>query len=169
MSDQPRNEALMVNMTNYSLGNYVREMMHVMLEAVLVEQPHDPLEYLINIVRHDPRIDALDRASRYNRMDLRRVATKAKHLRAIYTHEVVAKQGGADVAKDVVVETLLASKRAREVFPRHHSELVQAFQAKEIPVTVTESTFVTKALAVLSSTKRLHMYFLISRVAICSC
>ncbi|ETW04807.1 hypothetical protein H310_03940 [Aphanomyces invadans] len=150
--DQPRNEALMASMTNYSLGNYVREMMQVMMESVLVEQPHDPLEFLINVLRNDPRIDALDRASRFNRMDLRRIATKTKHLRAIYMHDIVGGHvvGATDVAKDVVVVKLLASHRARQAFPRHIQEIVQAFGANDSPASVTEASFVAKALGVLS-------------------
>ncbi|KAH9099557.1 hypothetical protein Ae201684P_018570 [Aphanomyces euteiches] len=146
----PRNQELMAAMTDYSLGNYVREILHVMMERVVVAQPNDPLEFLIQVVKTDQRIAELDDASRFSRMDLRTVATKTKHLRAIF-QEIQGKDGTTNLSRDSIVDRLLASKLLHKSFPRHAQEIVQAFGNKETaPAIVSSSGFVTTCLAVLS-------------------
>ncbi|KAF0693979.1 Aste57867_15107 [Aphanomyces stellatus] len=148
--DVSRNEALLSSMTQYSVGNYVREVMQVMMERVIKEQPHEPLEFLINVVRNDPRIDALDTESRFRRMDLRRVATKKKHLRAVFAEMVRGKDRPESIPREACVDKLLASKCLRQAFPHHAQDIVQVFGKKDTPKDVSVDIFVALSMTALA-------------------
>ncbi|KDO25468.1 hypothetical protein SPRG_09411 [Saprolegnia parasitica CBS 223.65] len=140
-----RNEELLDEMTSYSLGNYVKDMMAILLERLIVDQPNDPLNYLINLVQNDPAIIALDDEARYSRMDLRTIKTKQKLLKTIYddlrTYD-----------KAAFLSAILASKLLRQHFPRHANDIVNAVVQTEkvLPPKVTLRDLSTLALAVLA-------------------
>ncbi|EQC34356.1 hypothetical protein SDRG_08127 [Saprolegnia diclina VS20] len=140
-----RNEALLDEMTSYSLGNYVKDMMAILMERLIVDLPNDPLNYLIDLVQNDPRIIALDEEARYSRMDLRSIKTKQTLLKAIYDDLRVYE-------KAPFVSAVVASKLLRQHFPRHANDIVNAVvqTEKALPPKVTLRDFNTVALAVLA-------------------
>ncbi|OQS01430.1 hypothetical protein ACHHYP_01045 [Achlya hypogyna] len=142
----PRNEALLEEMTTYSLANYVKDMMAVMMERIIVEQPNDPLSFLIDVVQNDPRILAMDEAARFGRMDLRCVATKKRLLRTIFVDM------GGDAPKAAFRGQLLASAGLRSHFPRHANDIANAFVQREpeLPPRIAFADFAAIAMAVLS-------------------
>ncbi|OQR93194.1 hypothetical protein THRCLA_22334 [Thraustotheca clavata] len=146
-----RNEELLDDMTRYSLGNCVKEMLQIMMERIIIEQPNAPIDFLIQVVQNDPQIIALDIESRYHRMDLRSMGTKTRYLKLIF-NDIVPKSS-TDVTKAIFLEKLQQSSLLHEYFPRHRKDITSAFlqQQKQLPSRISFIDFSLVAKQVLSN------------------
>jgi len=152
-AQEPANVELLEKMTQYSLGNFVREMMQVMMERLILAQPNDPLEFMIDVIQNDPKIIAIDQESRYNRMDLRSFGTKMKYLRLLF--QVIAEDKAPAIPKATFLDSLMSintSKCLQRYFPCHATNLINIIVSKEheLPDLITFDTFAVPALEALS-------------------
>ncbi len=153
---RPRNEQLLEDMTNYSLSNYICDMMQIMMERVMVEQPEEPLEFLINVVQNDPRIIALDEDSRLSRMDLRCVVTMKKYLRYVFDEMIQgisSTDDGHVVSSATLMEKIMSSDSLRHYFPQHYDVVIKNItETNDLPASITFDSFSSLLLPIVART-----------------
>ncbi|KAJ0405946.1 hypothetical protein P43SY_005512 [Pythium insidiosum] len=150
-------------MRAYAEAHQVRAMLQVMLTKLLEAQPLDPFEFLIQVVRQDEELDALERDAKINRFDLRRESTK-RQLVVAFFKRLMALQRTQHPDKLVALGTELATpfllkqlrldetrEHLRQQFPKHYRDLIHRFleREKSLPSSLSMTDFTASCMQLL--------------------
>ncbi|RLN96011.1 hypothetical protein BBJ28_00010455 [Nothophytophthora sp. Chile5] len=130
-------------MQAYAESNQVQEMLHILLARLLEVQPLDPFEFLIQTLKKDDQLDALDSKAMLRRFDLRREKTKKQLVLQLYKRLVALQRTqhadkmeamGVHLARGFLVSQLRLDETRRHVqtlFPSHYRDLIAWFVKHE--------------------------------------
>ncbi|GLE01251.1 hypothetical protein PINS_up010081 [Pythium insidiosum] len=150
-------------MRAYAEAHQVRAMLQILLTRLLETQPLDPFEFLIQTVRQDEELDALERDAKINRFDLRRESTKRRLVVAFFKRLMALQRTqhadkmvalGAELATPFLLKQLRLDEtreHLRQQFPKHYRDLIHRFleREKSLPPTLSVADFTASCMQLL--------------------
>lgn len=130
----PRNVELMEQMSEYSIENNVSDILGVLLERLLKEQPENPLEYLIKTTESDPTIIELSKRGQKSPNDLRPLTAKKELVRQWF--ELLNEEKSDEIPKMKMKERLLLGDSSKafveQSFPKHANDIMAYFTHEQL-------------------------------------